>query len=318
MSRAVCIFDRMEKRRFGRTGLWVSVLGFGGAPIGFLKTDRERVSKILSTLLDNGVNLIDTAASYPGSEEMIAETIGSRRDQYVLVSKCGQKVPGVEGTDWSEKLILDSVDRSLRNLKTDRLDVMLLHSCGLEVLERGEAIGALVKARDAGKVRFPGYSGDNEAVAYAATRSEIAVVETSISIADQANIEKLLPIAQQNDVGVIAKRPIANAAWKDPSNQPGMYKSYSQPYTERLEKMGLQPTDVGYAAADSHAWPEMALRFTLSFPQVSCAIIGTTNPDNVRANLQYAAKGALRPDAVAKIRAAFKHADPTGAWPGLT
>ena len=308
----------MQKRPFGKTGLTVSVLGFGGAPIGFLNTDRDRVADILRYLLDHRVNLIDTAASYQGSEELIAETIGPRRDQFVLVSKCGQKVPGVEGEDWSPALIAQTVDRSLQRLKTDRLDVMLLHSCGRDVLERGEALGALVKAREQGKIRFAGYSGDNDAAAYAAGLADVAVIETSINLADQANVTRVLPVAKQHQVGVIAKRPICNAAWKDPANQPGMYQSYAKPYTERLQKMAIQPADLGLGGAPEQAWPELALRFTLSFPEVSTAIVGTTNPKNAQQNLSDAAKGPLPADTVAKVRAAFAHADPTGAWAGLT
>jgi aryl-alcohol dehydrogenase-like predicted oxidoreductase len=308
----------MEQRTFGRTGLRVSVLGFGGAPIGFLKTDRDRVANILRFLLDHGVNLIDTAASYEGSEEVIGETIGSRRDQFVLVSKCGRKVPGVEGEDWSADLIARTVDQSLRRLKTDRLDVMLLHSCELDVLQKGEALAALVKARQQGKIRFAGYSGDNDNAAYAAGLSDVAVIETSINLADQANVAKVLPVARRHNVGVIAKRPIANAAWKDPAKQPGMYQSYAKPYTERLQEMAIQPAEVGVSGPPEQAWPELALRFTLSFPEVHSAIIGTTNPENAKQNLSAAAKGPLTADAVAKVRAAFRHADPTGAWPGLT
>jgi aryl-alcohol dehydrogenase-like predicted oxidoreductase len=309
----------MQQRPLGKTGLQVSILGFGGAPIGFLKTDQQRVADILRFLLDHGVNLIDTAASYEGSEEIIGRTIGGRREQFVLVSKCGQKVPGVEGDDWSPELIAQTVDRSLARLKTDRLDVMLLHSCSLDVLQRGDALGALVKAREQGKIRFAGYSGDNAAAAYAATLADVAVVETSINLADQANVTKVLPVARQHNVGIIAKRPLANAAWKSPEQQPGMYQSYAKPYTERLQRMALPPEDLGFAgAAPEQAWPEMALRFTLSFPEVSSAIVGTTNPNNARQNLADAEKGPLPPDVVARVRAAFQHADPTGAWAGLT
>ena len=308
----------MPKRTFGRTGLSVSVLGFGGAPIGYLKTDRDRVSKILNFLLDRGVNLIDTAASYPGSEDVIAETIGHRRDQIVLVSKCGSKVDGVTGDDWSPQLIAQTVDRSLKQLKTDRLDVMLLHSCKLEVLQKGDAVAALAKARDAGKIRFAGYSGDNDAAAYAATLPDIAVIETSISIADQANIAGVLPVAKKHNVGVLAKRPIANAAWKEPSKQPGLYQNYAKPYTDRLRNMDMQPADLGFTGAPEEEWPRIALRFTLSFPEVHSAIIGTTNPANAQKNIDHASESPLPAETVAKIRAAFQHVDPTGAWPGLT
>ena len=308
----------MEKRPFGKTGLHVSVLGFGGAPIGFLQTDRDRVADILRFLLDHGVNLIDTAASYQGSEELIGQTIGGRRDQFVLVSKCGQKVPGVEGEDWSPPLIAQTVDRSLKRLKTDRLDVMLLHSCSLDVLQRGDAVAALAKAREQGKIRFAGYSGDNDAAAYAAGLPDIAVIETSVNLADQANVTRVLPAAKRNNLGVIAKRPIANAAWKDPSSQPGMYQNYARPYTERLQKMAIQPNELGLSGPPEQAWPELALRFTLSFPEVSTAIVGTTNPKNAQQNVNDAAKGPLPAETVGKIRAAFAHADPTGTWQGLT
>lgn len=308
----------MHKRPFGRTGLSVSPLGFGGAPVGYLKTDRDRVATILNFLLDQGVNLIDTAASYPGSETVIGETVGKRRDQFVLVSKCGRKAEGddpLPGEDWSADLITRSVERSLKRLKTDHLDVMLLHSCELEVLQRGEALAALVKARDAGKIKHAGYSGDNDTVAYAAALPDIAVIETSISLADQNNINIALPIAQKHNVGVLAKRPIANAAWKDKSQQAGIYVNYAAPYAERLQKMQLTPQALGFPA---ESWPEIALRFTLSFPEVQTAIIGTTNPRNAQSNIEAAKKGPLPQDTIEKIRAAFKHADPTGQWKGLT
>ncbi len=131
----------LKKHPFGKTGFEVSTLGFGGAPIGYLKTDQERVGQILNLMLDGGINLFDTAASYPGSEEAIGKTVGHRRGEFVLVSKCGSKLGDVHGEPWSASLVAHTVDRSLRHLKTDHLDVVLLHSCNLDTLERGEALG---------------------------------------------------------------------------------------------------------------------------------------------------------------------------------
>jgi aryl-alcohol dehydrogenase-like predicted oxidoreductase len=305
----------MEKRSFGKTGFQVSVLGFGAAPAAYLKADRERVAKMLNDLIDNGMNLVDTAASYPGSEEFLGEAISHRRRDFVLVSKCGTKQPGLEGENWSADLIRQSVERSLRSLKTDYLDVLLLHSCDLATLKKGEALGALVEARKAGKIKFAGYSGDNEAAAYAADLPDVAVIETSINIADQRNIDLVLPKARQNNIGVIAKRPIANAAWKPISNQPGMYQNYAQEYTDRFHQMGLKANELGFKDSD---WPEIALRFTLSQPGVHTAIIGTTNPANAQANLDAANKGPLPAPVVQKIRDAFRNADPSGSWMGQT
>jgi aryl-alcohol dehydrogenase-like predicted oxidoreductase len=308
----------MRKVTFGMTGLSVSVLGFGAAPIGYLDTERERVARILNFMLDAGVNLLDTASNYPGAEEAIADTVGRRRDEYVLVSKCGPKLPDLDERAWSPELITKTVDRSLRQLRTDRLDVMLLHSCDLKPLQKGEAIDALVRAREAGKVRFVGYSGDNDAAEYAASLPDVAVIETSVNLADQVNIDLVLPKTVANKIGVLAKRPVANAAWKDIDQQQGLYKSYAKTYTERLAKMKLDPSALGVSGPPERAWPELALRFTLSQPGVHCAIIGTTNPENAKANIAMADKGPLPAEAVRKVRDAFRRADPQGAWLGQT
>ncbi|RYG66107.1 aldo/keto reductase [bacterium] len=303
----------MKTNTFGKTGLSVSALGFGAAPIGVLETDVQRVGTILNTLLDAGVNLIDTAAAYAGSEEAIGQTVSGRRGDYILVSKCGQKFEDLPGDAWSAELIGATVDRALQRLQTDHLDVMLLHSCDLETLKKGEALAALVDAQEAGKIRYVGYSGDNETVAYAAGLSEIAVVETSINIVDHANISGLLPIAIENNVGVIAKRPIANTAWRSVEKHAGKYQNYVRPYIERFDKMGLSATDLGFTDAD---WAEIALRFTLSQPGVSTAIIGTTNPENALKNIAAVEKGLLSEDVLAKIRAAFVSAESEsgGKW----
>ncbi|MGD0138128.1 MAG: aldo/keto reductase [Tepidisphaeraceae bacterium] len=306
----------MLKARFGKTGLHVTPLGFGAAEIGFLKPERERATRVLNLLLDEGVNVIDTAAGYDTSEEIIGQAIAHRRSQFVLVSKCGQRA-GLGAEAWSPELIQQSVDRSLSRLKTESIDVMLLHTCDEATLRKGEALGALVKARQAGKIRFAGFSGDNQAAAYAATLPEIAVIETSISIADQANIDLVLPIARKHDVGVLAKRPLANAAWKSAHDRPGHYAAYVQPYVDRLAKMNLDPANLGFVGDVDLAWPEMALRFTLSQTGVQTAIIGTTSPRNAQRNIEFAKKGPLPKEIVEKIRVAFRAGQAADNWPGL-
>src|SRR5260370_482549 len=99
----------MTRRTFGKTGCSVSPLGFGGAPIGYLSIEQERSAMILNLLLDSGVNFIDTAASYPGSEEVIGKAIGNRRNEFVLVSKCGQAFDDLPGEAWSAEVITATV-----------------------------------------------------------------------------------------------------------------------------------------------------------------------------------------------------------------
>jgi aryl-alcohol dehydrogenase-like predicted oxidoreductase len=306
----------MEMRRFGKTGLELSILGFGAAPVGYLETEQREVATILNTLLDRGMNLIDTAAGYPGSEVAIGAAVSHRRDDYVLLSKCGRAMEGLDGDAWSATVIGQTVDRALRRLKTDHLDVMLLHSCDLDTLRKGEALGALARARDAGKIRFYGYSGDNEAAIYAAGLDEVAVIETSVNICDQANIDTVLPLAHKNDIGVLSKRSIANAAWRP---HRGFYVGYASGYTERLEKMPITPADLGYLEDPAAIWPEIALRFTLAQHGLTTAIIGSTQLGNVERNIEIAAKGPLPQAQVDKLREAFKEAEAASGepWPAL-
>ncbi|MEQ9639000.1 MAG: aldo/keto reductase [Alphaproteobacteria bacterium] len=310
----------MEKRTFGKTGFEVTALGFGGGPVGFLGTEQASVATILNLLLDRGINLIDTAAAYQGSEAAIGAAVASRRDEFVLVSKCGQKFDDIGGEAWTAETVTKTVDRALKRLKTNHLDVMLLHSCDLDTLKKGEALGALIEAREAGKVRHVGYSGDNEAAAYAVTVPDIAVLETSVNICDQVNIDKVLPGAQQNGVGVLAKRPIANAAWKDVGEQQGVYANYSRTYAGRLAHMGLTPEALGFGGDAGAAWTEIALRFTLTQPGVTTAIVGSTNPAHVGRNLQIAEKGPLPAATMERLREAFRNAEQASGetWPGQT
>jgi len=302
-------------REFGRTGLRVSPIGFGGAPIGLLEKEQDAVTSVLNRLLDSGVNVIDTAACYYGSEEAIGNAIADRRDEFVLITKCGHATPGggTDAGDFTADVVRRNIDESLRRLRTDRLDVVLIHSCDLETLKRGDALEAAVEAREAGKVRFVGYSGDNEAAAHAAGLDDVAVIQTSVSICDQRNIDVVLPETASHDVGVMAKRPIANAAWKTEGEQYERYRNYARPYRERFEKMGLSLDDLG-----GDDWPSLALRFTLSIDGVHTAIVGTTKPEHVESNLRAAAAGPLPAETIDRIRRAFRDADPSGEWPGLT
>lgn len=295
----------LPRRRFGRTDLDVSPVGFGGAEIGVLGHGQDHATDLLNRLLDLGINVIDTAAMYRVSEELIGNAIGNRRDDYVLISKCGHEVEGIDAPEWSAPLVTQTVDRALERLRTDHLDVMLLHSCELDVLEQGDALGALVAARDAGKVRHVGYSGDNEALEYAAALPDVAVIQTSVNVCDQANIDRGLALCREHNVAVMAKRPIANAAWKKAEDMPGGYANYAEPYMHRLQRMGITPTDFGFEA---NGWAELFLRFTLSLPGVHTAIIGTTNPTHVQANLAAAAQ-PLGEDVVAQLRDAFRTAE---------
>jgi len=298
----------MERRILGKIGDSVSAIGFGGSPIGLFKTPQQDVTRILNTLLDSGVNLIDTAASYENSEQAIGKAISHRRNEYFLVTKCGPRRWGA----WTDKYpseLADDIDRSLVRLKTEYIDLLLLHSCDLETLKRFEVIEPLIKARDAGKVRHLGYAGDNEAAAYAAHMPDISALEITINLCDHANIRNILPLAKKYNLGVIAKRPVANTAWKPLYEQPPIFRIYCKEYSRRFASMRLN-TPIG-------SWLETAIRFTLSQDGVHTAIIGTTNIDHAISNIQIASKGLLPDITLDKIYRAFEDAESKSPDPWL-
>lgn len=184
----------METRQFGKTDMRVSVLGFGGAEIGFEQASPEDVSALLTTALGSGLNVIDTAECYLASEELIGEAVSDRRKRYFLFTKCGHpERPGVE--DWRKESLLDSIVRSLLRLKTDRVDLIHLHTCSEQDLRKGEVISALQEAREKGYTRYIGYSGDSSAARYAVECGVFDSLQTSVSIADQESLELTLPLA---------------------------------------------------------------------------------------------------------------------------
>ncbi|MDX1520482.1 MAG: aldo/keto reductase [Anaerolineae bacterium] len=270
----------METRTLGRTGLEVSRLGVGTSEIGYhLRMAEEATAgQVLNQALDSGINFVDTSACYNISEELIGRTIGHRRDDYVLATKCGHVAGGYRGREWTTQTITDSIDRSLQRMKTDRLDVVQLHSCSLAVLEKGEAIEALLAAQQAGKTRFVGYSGDNEAAMWAVKSGLFDTLQTSFNLVEQhARTKGLLAEAEAQNMGIIIKRPIANGAWEALKNP----SAYASDYFDRAQAM-RQHGPIPGAPNDRIL---LALGFTLAHDAVDTAIVGTRNPAHMQANI---------------------------------
>ena len=298
----------MLTRPLGNTGMNVTVLGHGGAEIGYEQVEQRRASELLNAALDAGLNVIDTAACYRASEELIGKAVGHRLQDYFIFTKCGH-ASGLPYADWSPELLAASIDRSLSRLQTDHVDLVQLHGCSAEVLARGAVTDVLEKARAAGKTRFIGYSGDGAAALAAIATGRFATLQTSLNIADQEAITLTIPAAAARQMGVIVKRPVANVAWISgtlPAN------TYAHEYYHRLEKLKYpfltKPDSVG-----------AALRFTLSVPGVSTAIVGTSKIGRWRENAAAAEQGALPAAEYEAIRARWKElaaSGPAADWHG--
>ena len=291
----------LETRPFGDTGLDVSIVGLGAGQIGESDVTERDAADVLNGALDLGVTLIDTAASYGLSEERIGRHLGHRRDEFVLSTKGGPKINGQR--DWSPGSVRESIERSLRLTQSERLDIFYLHSCPLDVLRRGDLQDTLDQAVADGKIGVAGYSGDNEALAFAAESGRFGAIETSVNIADQWNLRNV--VGKRPELGVIAKRPIANAPWRFPERPVG---NYAELYWERLRALKLDP-----GALD---WAELALRFTVYAPGVHTAIAGTAKLEHLRHNIAAAAGGPLDADTLDAIDRAWLAVG--SDWPAST
>lgn len=299
----------MEQRKLGKTDMTVSVLGFGGSEIGYQGILPSVVKKLLNSALDAGLNAIDTAECYANSEELIGETVSTRRKDYYLFTKCGH-FRGWSGPDWTPASLLKSIERSLKRLKTNYVDVVQLHSCSEQELRKGAVIDALNQARERGYTRYIGYSGDSRAAQYAVDCGAFDTLQTSVSIADQEALDLTLPRAIEKNIGVIAKRPLANFAWMNGSRPPR--DGYAYPYWERLQKLKYD-----FLQKEPKESTSTALRFTLNVPGVQTAIVGTTRPERFAENAAALEAGPLPKEVFESIRARWRQAA-TPHWAGQT
>ncbi|MGH7778651.1 MAG: aldo/keto reductase [Candidatus Binataceae bacterium] len=293
----------IEHRILGRTGLRVGIVGFGGSESGRGGTNWRSLEKILGSAIDSGLNLIDTAECYGDGEEQLGRALGYRRKDVILMTKCGHAGGGWGDHFAPPKVLAATIDRSLKLLRTDYVDVIQFHAPDRQALADPVVIEVLTRARAAGKTRFIGLSSDGESALAAVELGVFDTLQTSLSLADQEAIDLTIPKAYERGMGIIAKRSLANAAWRTDSRE-----AYAAPYRERLGKLGYD----FLAREDAGA---TALRFTLSVPGLTAALVGTTRLGRFEQNARAAALGALPKEEYEEIRARWRCAGGAN-WPG--
>lgn len=283
----------LPRRALGKTGLEVSALGLGAGPLGDARLPAADAEALVKGALDRGVTLFDTAPSYGSSEERLGRALGARRHDAVLVTKGGYGVPGV--ADWTGEVIRLGIDAALHRLRTDVIDVFLLHSCDEGTLRRDDIVGELDRAKTAGKIRAAGYSGENEALAAAVASGRFDVVECSVNPFDRASLEEAVAHAAAAGLGVLAKRPLANAAWRHRAPPDAQDVRI---YYERAQAMALDPSPLD--------WPEVALRFAAFAGGVSAALLGTTSVGHLADAAFAVARGPLEAGVLARLDEAWR------------
>ena len=284
----------MENSVFGKTGVNVSKLGLGLAQVGFQlgSAEYDTADKILNTALDNGINFLDTAAMYLDSESIVGKSVGHRRDEYFLATKAGTGRTTSPDSEWTYKKMKDSVENSLKDLQTDVIDLVQLHSCETHLLEQGDVIKALQDCKLEGKIKYIGYSGDNEAAMWAVKSNLFDTLQTSYSIADQrARTKNILTEAKSRNLGIIAKRPIGNAALLGVKNhyEGQTHDHFGSAYDEYFTRI-MQMTENIEIELNEIDPIELSMAFTLYRKEINVIIIGSKNNHHVEQNLDYMGK----------------------------
>ncbi len=292
----------MEMATLGRTGLRVSRLGVGLVEIGIQLTEGETdlAGRLLNIALDGGINFFDTAECYGISEDLIGATISHRRSEFILATKAGHPSHGTDAPRFTGETVRRSVERSLRRLRTDHVDLLQVHAYDVFGEPPDDVIEAVLDAKREGKTRFVGYSQENEEAIWAIESGLFDTLQTAFHIMDQRARYGILERAAAANMGIIAKRPVGNGMWgRDFRPEDHYENTVARRLGQRAQKMRA----LGPVEGEPEDRIETALGFVLAHPEVHTAIVGTRNPDHMRSNIEIVEdRLPLDGDVVAELR----------------
>jgi len=291
--------NELPRRTLGRTGLEVTILGFGALELGPAANrgiSNAQAGRLLNAVLDAGINFIDTAIDYGLSEERIGRFIAHRRSEYVLASKCGC-VPGSTEHEHLEspQNIRAGVEHSLRTMRTDYLDVVQFHrSLSRSQLEESGALDELLALKREGKVRFIGSSGSLPSLIEQIGMGVFDVFQIPYSVLEREH-EALIYLASGMGAGIVIRGGVARGLPVDWEGR----SYYMLPGTMARDRWEAARLDDLLDGMSRH---EFVLRFTLSNPDLDTAIVGTKSAAHLQENVAVALKGRLPPDVVAEAK----------------
>jgi aryl-alcohol dehydrogenase-like predicted oxidoreductase len=286
----------LERRTLGTTGVSVAVLGYGGmelrgAPSGPIIPDEE-AGRLLNEVIDSGIDFIDTSIDYRKSEGLIGRYIAHRRDEFFLASKCGCIPNDPRGAgyphDFTRANIRAGVEHSLRTLQTDHLDLLQLHfSPSREVLEENDTVAEMELLRSEGKVRFIGVSGELPALPGQIDMGVFDVFQVPYSAVQREHEEFIGRIAALG-AGVVIRGGTARGQVSLEKNWQGSPMGLAQGEGQRRWEASRIEEILGDMSP-----MEFVLRFTISHPGVTTAIVGTSSIAHLLSNVAIAEKGPL-------------------------
>lgn len=315
----------MNYRTFGNTGWHVSEVGFGAWAIGgdWGHVEQEDALSALRTAIENGVNFIDTADVYGDgrSERLVGQVIKEFPEKIYVATKAGRRLDPFVAEGFTRKNLTSFIDRSLKNLDVERLDLVQLHCPPTEVYYMPEVFGYLDVMVDEGKIQYYGVSVEKvEEAIKAIEYPNVASVQIIFNIFRQRPAELFFPLAQKKQVAILTRVPLASGLLTGKMSEDTTFpESDHRNYNREGEAFDVGetfagvPFKTGLAAVDElrHLVPEgismaqFALRWILMFDAVSLAIPGAKNPKQARENAAASELPALDKETMMKIEGIY-------------
>ncbi|MFC5404065.1 aldo/keto reductase [Cohnella soli] len=293
----------LEYTTFGKTGLKVSKLGLGGAPLAgdFGITDEQEVQRMIHAAIDGGINFIDTAPLYGNgeSERRIGQAIVDRRDRVVLATKAARS-----DMRYDYETTIRSVEMSLHRLQTDWIDILQIHDVESQPYELvvSETIPALEKLRQDGKIRFLGVTTRNLELLrkYMATEMFDSIqFYTRYMLLDHTAKDETIPLAKELNMGVINGSVLGMGILAD-APAPFLREDIQADGLARMEQLAFlrKPGPKGLI--------EPAMRFSLGNPDVHVTLTGVSTLAALQTNMSYCDGNGLASEEVEKVYALFQ------------
>jgi len=316
----------MEYRQLGRTDMTVSAISFGAWAIGgtWGPVDDEESMRALHAAVDAGTNFVDTADVYGDgrSERLVARLRRERKGETIFVAtKAGRRLPQQTPEGYSRENLSAWVDRSLRNLEMDAVDLLQLHCPHPRVYDMPEVFGILDDLVTAGKVRYYGVSVETVDEAHRALRHpRVQTVQIIFNMFRLKPAEELFAQALHRHAGILARVPLASGMLTGKLTKAS---TFARDDHRRFNRDGAAfdkgetfsgvPYDVGLEAVErlrplvpkDATLAQLALRWTLMFEAVSCAIPGAKAPQQARDNAAAADLPPLSPETMAAVKAVY-------------
>lgn len=291
--------DIVEQRVLGKSGLKVTVLGYGAMALhGREDVSDKDAEYLLGSILDSGVTFVDTSPDYGASEERIGKFISHRRSEYLLASKCGCNITE-DGKRldpfhlWTRERLISNIELSLRRLRTEYIDIWQIHNASVEDVDSGDLVAIMEEVKQSGKVRHVSISSELPDIATYIKRGDFATYQIPYS-ALQREHELVIEDAAAAGCGVIVRGGVAQG-----SSDTGRRKEL----LELWEKAGLDEL-----LDEGESRTQFVLRYTISHPGMSTTIVGTKSRDHLAESLVAIESGPLSADAYASAKSRLDEA----------